>query len=49
VDPENRLVARELERRFEEALKSLESTESEVQAHLQRLPQAMSGPEVTFV
>jgi hypothetical protein len=45
VDPENRLVARELERRFEKALKAFENTESEVREHLQRLPQALSGPE----
>lgn len=45
VDPENRLVARELERRFEKALKALESSESEVQKQLQRLPQALSSPE----
>jgi hypothetical protein len=39
------VVARDLEKRFEKALKALESTESEVQAHLQRLPQALCSPE----
>jgi len=49
VDPENRLVARELERRFEKALKALGRTEKEVEEHLHRLPQALSGPEAQLL
>jgi excisionase family DNA binding protein len=45
VDPENRLVARELERRFEKALRSLEATESESGMHLRALEEALSGNE----
>lgn len=45
VDPENRLVARELERRFEKALKTLEATESEARTHLGALEEALSGNE----
>jgi excisionase family DNA binding protein len=45
VDPDNRLVVRELERRFEKALRELEATKVEVQAHLKVLNKALSGCE----
>jgi hypothetical protein len=45
VDPENRLVARELERRFEEALKSQQEIESEAQRELASLDKPLSIAE----
>jgi hypothetical protein len=44
VDPDNRLVARDLERRFEEALRSLERTEAEAQARPGEMEEALSKP-----
>jgi len=43
VDPENRLVARELERRFEEALRVQQKVESEAQQELSGLEEPLSG------
>ena len=40
VDPDNRLVARELERRFERC-DELERTESEAEDHLKTLPEGL--------
>lgn len=45
VDPDNRLVTRELERRFEKALGELERTESEAEEHLKALPKGLSTSE----
>jgi len=45
VDPDNRLVARELERRFEKALSESEKTESEAGEHLQALQEPLSASE----
>ncbi len=45
VDPENRLVARELERRFEKALSALGATESEAGKHMEVLEKALSSNE----
>lgn len=45
VDPDNRLVARELERRFEKALRALEATQSEARTHLRALQEALSSNE----
>ena len=45
VDPDNRLVGRELERRFEKALSEREWTESEAEQHLQALQKPLSAIE----
>jgi len=45
VDPDNRLVARELERRYEKALRELEATEAEANAKLKELDQPLSERE----
>jgi hypothetical protein len=45
VDPGNRLVARELERRFEVALRELEAAEVEVTARIQALEKPLSEEE----
>ena len=45
VDPENRLVGRELERRFEKALRELQKIEAEAQLQIRRLEQPLSGSE----
>ncbi len=45
VDPDNRLVTRELERRFEKALSELEQTESESEEDLKSLPESLSRSE----
>jgi excisionase family DNA binding protein len=45
VDPENRLVARELERRFEKVLGELARTEAEAEEHLNALPECLSASE----
>ena len=45
VDPENRLVARELERRYEKALRALEEIESEAERQLQRLEEPFTDAE----
>jgi DNA invertase Pin-like site-specific DNA recombinase len=45
VDPENRLVGRELERRFEEALRIQEQTEAQAQRELAALEQPFSAGE----
>ena len=45
VDPGNRLVARELERRWEKALEALESIEAQVKAHVQVLEQPLGSTE----
>jgi hypothetical protein len=45
VDPENRLVARELERRFEKALGELARTEADAEEHLKALPECLSASE----
>ena len=45
VDPENRLVARELERRYEKALNGLEATEAEVGRQRQELAPPLSEAE----
>lgn len=49
VDPENRLVARELERRFEKVLKTLEATESKAKTHMEALESALSANEEQFL
>ena len=41
IDPENRLVARELERRFEKALQDLEAVRQDAEAHIEQLPDAL--------
>jgi len=45
VDPDNRLVARELERRYEKALRELETTEAQAGAKLKELDQPLSARE----
>ena len=45
IDPENRLVARELERRFEKALQDLEAVKQDAEAHIEQLPDALSPEE----
>ena len=45
VDPQNRLVARELERRFEQALAKLETVTANATARLQRLEAPLSQAE----
>jgi hypothetical protein len=45
VDPDNRLVARELERRFESALKALADVEAEANDKLQALQEPLSQAE----
>ena len=45
VDPGNRLVARELERRFEGALTELKRTESQAEEYLQALQEPLSATE----
>jgi len=45
VDPENRLVARELERRFEKALQDLEGVRREAEAHIEHLPDPLAPEE----
>jgi hypothetical protein len=45
VDPENRLVARELERRYEKALRVLQEVESEVTEELERLRRPLSAEQ----
>lgn len=45
VDPTNRLVARELERRFEESLKSLDATKAQAQARIRDLDHALTREE----
>ena len=45
VDPDHRLVARELERRYEKALRELEATEAEAEAKLKELDQPLSEHE----
>jgi hypothetical protein len=45
VDPTNRLVARELERRFEKALEALESIEKEAEIAIQALEKPLSASE----
>jgi len=45
VDPGNRLVARELERRFEGALRELEAVEAEAEARIQGLGKPLSEEE----
>ena len=45
VDPANRLVTRELERRLEKALEALESVEAEANAHIEVLEQPLSYAE----
>ena len=45
VDPTNRLVVRELERRWERALQALSSTQAEAQAQLANLQQPLSEQE----
>jgi transposase len=47
IDPENRLVARELERRFEKALQDLEAMRQDAEAHIAQLPDALSPEEET--
>jgi len=47
IDPENRLVARELERRFEKALQDLEAVRRDADAHIEQLPDALSPKEET--
>ena len=45
IDPENRLVARELERRFEKALQDLEAVRQDAEAHIEQLPDVLSREE----
>jgi hypothetical protein len=45
IDPETRLVARELERRFEKALQGVEAVRQEAEAHIEQLPDALSSEE----
>jgi transposase-like protein len=45
VDPANRLVARELERRWEEALKALQRTEQEAAERIERLETPLSNED----
>jgi DNA invertase Pin-like site-specific DNA recombinase len=45
VDPGNRLVGRELERRFENALQGLEEIESKTQAQMQRMDRPLTEEE----
>ena len=45
VDPANRLVARELERRFENALQGLEEIESKTQAQMQKMDRPLTEEE----
>lgn len=45
VDPENRLVARQLERRFERALRELQEIGSEARRQLERLEEPLSAAE----
>jgi len=45
VDPENRLVASELERRFDKTLQDLEVVRREAEAHIEQLPDALSAEE----
>ena len=45
VDPMNRLVARELERRFEKALEGLEAVEKEAEVALQALDKPLSASD----
>jgi excisionase family DNA binding protein len=45
VDPDNRLVARELERRYEKALRELEATEAESSGRLKELDRPLSEAE----
>lgn len=45
VDPENRLVARELERRFDKVLQELEAVRGEAEAHIEQLPNPLSPEE----
>jgi DNA invertase Pin-like site-specific DNA recombinase/predicted DNA-binding protein (UPF0251 family) len=45
IDPENRLVARELERRFEKALQDLEAVRQDAEAHIEQLPDALTPEE----
>ena len=43
IDPDNRLVARELERRFEKALQDLEEVKQDAEAHIAQLTDALSS------
>jgi DNA invertase Pin-like site-specific DNA recombinase len=45
VEPENRLVARTLERQWEEHLRALEQVEQEAEAHLRRERQVLSSAD----
>lgn len=45
VDPENRLVARGLEREWEKRLQELEATKSELSTRERQMPQALSSEE----
>ena len=49
VDPDNRLVAGELERRFEKALLSLEQVESEAEKHIKQLKDVLSDHEAMLL
>jgi predicted DNA-binding protein (UPF0251 family) len=45
IDPANRLVGRELERRFEAALESVQTIEEQAAGELRRLARPLSAPE----
>jgi DNA invertase Pin-like site-specific DNA recombinase len=45
VDPENRLVARELERRFEASLKALSTVEADAEKHIKEMESELSAAE----
>jgi excisionase family DNA binding protein len=49
VEPENRLVARSLERQWEEALAKHACLEAEYERHRQQQPQALTAAETTMI